>query len=176
MTLQKFRALFLLAVAASKPKIQARGTCKFRLAQTIYAAKRLHADRLTSSCPTRPALGRQQACTPPQPICQNAAHQGERQAGQERQGQQLHAPQLETTPEHLMEGTGSIGATVQNRSTSPKNAYTDWIQAIQHRWILEFDTQIFFSSLIQKTELVLQIKNSTRILWDCPLKTSFGEV
>ena len=77
-----------------------------------------------------------------------------------------------------MEGTGSIGATVQNRSTPRESGYTAWIQAIQHRWILKFDTQIFFSSSIQKTELVLQIKNSTRIFWDCPLapKISFGEV
>ena len=67
--LSKFRALFLLAVAASKPKIQARRTCKFRWGQTIYAAERLHADRLTSSCPTSPALGTQQSSTPPQSKC-----------------------------------------------------------------------------------------------------------
>ena len=75
-----------------------------------------------------------------------------------------------------MEGTGSISATVQNRSTPRKSGYTAWIQAIQHRWILKFDNQLFFSSSIQKTELVLQIKNSTRIFLNCPLKTSFGEV
>ena len=68
--------------------------------------------------------------TPPRSICHNAGHQGERQAGQERQGQQLHAPQLETTPEHLMEDTGSIGATVQNRSPQRKSGYTAWAQAI----------------------------------------------
>ena len=67
--LSKFRALFLLAVAASKPKIQARRTCKFRWGQTIYAAERLHADRLTSSCPIGPALRTQQASTPPQSKC-----------------------------------------------------------------------------------------------------------
>ena len=33
----------------------------------------------------------------------------------------------------------------------------------------------YFLVPIQKTELVLQIKNSTRIFWNCPLKTSFGE-
>ena len=77
-----------------------------------------------------------------------------------------------------MDDTWGTGATVQNRSTPapPKSGYTAWIQAIQHRRILKFDTQIFFSSSIQKAELMLQIKNSTRIFWNCPLKTSFGEV
>ena len=89
----------------------------------------------------------------------HAGHQGGRQEQGERQGQQLQAAQQRTSPGHLMEGTGSTGATVQNRSTPPKSGYTAWIQAIQHRWILKFDTQIFLSSSIQKTELVLQIKN-----------------
>jgi hypothetical protein len=88
----------------------------------------------------------------------------------------LEAAQLETSTEHLMEDTWGTGAAAKNISTPPKSGYTAWIQAIQHRWILKFDTQIFFSSSIQKTELVLQIKNSTRIFWNCPLKTSFGEV
>ena len=66
---QNFRALLLLAVAASKRKIQARRTCKFRWGQTIYAAERLHADRLTSSCPAGFALRTQQASTPPQSEC-----------------------------------------------------------------------------------------------------------
>jgi len=106
----------------------------------------------------------------------HAGHQGGRQEQGERQGQQLQAADLETSTGHLMGDTWGTGATVQNRSTPPKSGYTDWIQAIQHRWILKFDTQIFLSSSIQKTELVLQIKNSTRIFWNCPLKTSFGEV
>ena len=75
-----------------------------------------------------------------------------------------------------MEDTWGTGAAVQNRSTPRVFGYTAWIQAIQHRWILKFDTQISFSSSIHKTELVLQIKNSTRIFWNCSLKTSFGEV
>ena len=93
----------------------------------------------------------------------NAGHQGGRQGQGERRGQQLQAAQERTSPGHLMEDTWGTGAAVQNRSTPRKSGYTAWIQAIQHRWILKFDTQIFFSSSIQKTELVLQIKNSTRI-------------
>ena len=106
----------------------------------------------------------------------NAGHQGERQERGERQGQQLQAPQQRTPPGHLMGDTWGTGAAVQNRSTPRVFGYTAWIQAIQHRWILKFDTQISFSSSIHKTELVLQIKNSTRIFWNCSLKTSFGEV
>ena len=77
-----------------------------------------------------------------------------------------------------MDDTWGTGATVQNRSTPPKSGYTAWtqLQATQHRRILKFDTQISFSPSIQKTELVLQIRNSTRFLWDCPLKISLGEV
>ena len=67
--LSKFRALFLLAVAASKPKIQARSTCKFPRGQTIYAAERLGVERLTSIDPAGFALRTQQASTPPQPKC-----------------------------------------------------------------------------------------------------------
>ena len=106
----------------------------------------------------------------------NAGHQGGRQEQGERQGQQLQAAHLETSTGHLMEDTWGTGAAAQNRSTPRVFGYTAWIQAIQHRWILKFDTQISFSSSIHKTELVLQIKNSTRIFWNCSLKTSFGEV
>ena len=77
---------------------------------------------------------------------------------------------------HLMEDTWGTGTAVQISLSYRKSGYTARIRAIQHRWILKIDTQIFSSSSIQKTELVLQIKNSTRTFWNCPLKTGFGEV
>ena len=53
--------------------------------------------------------------------------------------------------------------------------YTDWIQEIQHRWILKFDTQVFLSSSIQKLNLCYKSELYTYSL-DCPPKISFGEV
>ena len=76
-----------------------------------------------STEPTDLGLGRQENSSGHQDEWQNASRQGERQGQGERQRQQLHAPQLETTPGHLMEDTWGTGTTVQNRSTPPKSAY-----------------------------------------------------
>ena len=106
----------LVAASSVAREIQARWACKSPLGQTIYAAERLGAKRLTSIDPAGPAfaaLGRQQACTPPQPIYHNAGHQGERQAGQECQGRSARG-----TPEGITTRTpDSIAAAVQSPSS-----------------------------------------------------------
>ena len=106
---------------------------------------------------------------PPRPnqSATNAGHQGRRQERGERQGQQLRGAQLETSTDHLMEDTWGTGAAVKHISTPPKSGYTAWIQAIRHRWILKFYTQIPFSSSIQKTEVssVLERQNKTVAEW-----------
>ena len=117
---------------------------------------------LCSSDPAGPALGRQQACAPPQPICHNAGRQGERLYTASGAGGSGATITRFPTGDNTRTPDGRHWEHRRRRAKSIDPAgkwlrYTTWIQAIQHRWILKFDTQMFFSSSIEKNELVLPV-------------------